>query len=76
MSTGEKRQRWFEVCLVLLAACGSSILNALFILRNGPNSFSKDGRSAFSKKLSHCYCWDTFCHDETSGSGAWVFVGE
>jgi membrane protease YdiL (CAAX protease family) len=32
----ERRQRWFEVCLVLLAACGSSFMNALFILRNGP----------------------------------------
>ncbi len=38
MPAGEKRQRWFEVGLVLLAACGSSFLNALFILRNGPNS--------------------------------------
>jgi membrane protease YdiL (CAAX protease family) len=35
---GEKRRRWFEVCLVLLAACGSSFLNAIFILRNGVNA--------------------------------------
>ena len=38
MAASEKQQRWFEVFLVLLAACGSSFLNALFILRNGLNS--------------------------------------
>jgi len=38
MPASERRKRWFEVWLVLLAACGSSFLNALFILRNGPNA--------------------------------------
>ncbi len=35
---GEGRRRWFEVCLVLLVACGNSFLNSLFALRNGPNA--------------------------------------
>jgi membrane protease YdiL (CAAX protease family) len=35
---GEGKQRWFEVCLVLLVACGSSILNSLSTLKNGPNA--------------------------------------
>jgi len=32
----EKRQRWFEVCLVLLLACGSFVLNAIYLLKTGP----------------------------------------
>jgi membrane protease YdiL (CAAX protease family) len=35
---GEGRRRWFEVCLVLLVACGGSFLNSLFTLKNGPNA--------------------------------------
>jgi membrane protease YdiL (CAAX protease family) len=35
---GEKRQRWFELCLVLLVACGSSILYSVYLLRNGPSA--------------------------------------
>ena len=35
---GERRRRWFEVCLVLSVACGGSILHALFALANGPNA--------------------------------------
>jgi membrane protease YdiL (CAAX protease family) len=46
--TNEKRQRWFEVCLVLLAAFGSSFLNALFILRNGPNAVPLNSSARWS----------------------------
>ena len=35
---GERRRRWFEVCLVLLVACGGSFMNSVFILKNGPNA--------------------------------------
>jgi uncharacterized membrane protein YhaH (DUF805 family)/membrane protease YdiL (CAAX protease family) len=38
ISPGEKRQRWFEVCLVLLAAFGSSILYSLYLLKDGPSA--------------------------------------
>ena len=34
----ERRKRWFEVCLVLLVACGSPILNSLYLLANGPGA--------------------------------------
>jgi membrane protease YdiL (CAAX protease family) len=36
VSAGDRRKRWFEVCLVVLAACGSSIVNSLYLLVNGP----------------------------------------
>src|SRR6202171_224093 len=32
-----RRQRWFEVSLVLLVAFGSALVNALFLLKNGPS---------------------------------------
>lgn len=35
---GPRRQRWFEVCLVLLVAFGPALLNALYVLKNGPNA--------------------------------------
>jgi membrane protease YdiL (CAAX protease family) len=38
VSGGEKRQRLFEVCLVLLVACGASILNSFYLLIHGPAS--------------------------------------
>jgi len=38
LTASEQRQRWVEVWLVLLAACGSSFLHSLYILRNGPNA--------------------------------------
>lgn len=38
MPAGEKRKRWFEVGLVLLVACGSSFLNSLYLLVNGPGA--------------------------------------
>lgn len=34
----EKRQRWFEVCLVLLLACGGFVLNGIYLLKNGPGA--------------------------------------
>jgi membrane protease YdiL (CAAX protease family) len=34
----EKRHRWFELNLVLLIACGGGIVNALFLLHNGPTA--------------------------------------
>ena len=34
--SASKRQRWFEVTLVLLVACSGAILNAVFVLINGP----------------------------------------
>jgi membrane protease YdiL (CAAX protease family) len=33
----ERRLRWFEVFLVLLVACGSPLLNSLYLLKNGPS---------------------------------------
>lgn len=36
ISPEERRQRWFEVCLVLLVACGSYIVHALYLLISGP----------------------------------------
>jgi membrane protease YdiL (CAAX protease family) len=38
VSAGERRQRWFEVCLVLLVACGSYILYSLYLLIHGPST--------------------------------------
>lgn len=38
MPAGAKRQRWFEVCLVLLVACGGPLFSAVSILKNGPAS--------------------------------------
>lgn len=38
LSAGERRQRWFEVCLVLLVACGSYILYSLYLLISGPSA--------------------------------------
>ena len=35
VSPGESRRRWFELCLVLLVAFGSSILNSVKLLKNG-----------------------------------------
>ena len=36
MPAAERRQRWFEVILVLLIACAGGIVNALYLLHNGP----------------------------------------
>jgi membrane protease YdiL (CAAX protease family) len=36
MPASERRKRWFEVCLVLLVACGIPIVNSLYLLVNGP----------------------------------------
>lgn len=38
VSAEERRQRWFEVCLVMLVACGGYILSALYLLINGPSA--------------------------------------
>ena len=38
LSARDKRQRWFEVCLVLLVACGSPLMNALYLLKYGPEA--------------------------------------
>ena len=35
---GERRQRSFEVCLVLLVACGSYLLYSLYLLMQGPSA--------------------------------------
>jgi membrane protease YdiL (CAAX protease family) len=40
VSPGERRKRWFEVCLVVLVACGSPILNSLYLLMNGPGAMT------------------------------------
>lgn len=34
----EKRRRWFEVCMVLLVACGGYIVYAIFLLIKGPSA--------------------------------------
>jgi membrane protease YdiL (CAAX protease family) len=38
ISASERRKRWFEVSLVLLVACGSAVLNSLYLLKYGPNA--------------------------------------
>jgi membrane protease YdiL (CAAX protease family) len=38
VSAGERRQRWFEVCLVLLVACGSYIIYSLYLLMHVPTT--------------------------------------
>lgn len=38
ISAEERRQRWFEVGLVMLVACGGYILFALYLLINGPGA--------------------------------------
>ncbi len=38
VSASERRKRWFEVCLVVLVACGGPILNSLYLLANGPGA--------------------------------------
>ena len=35
---GAKRQRWFELLLVLLVSFGGSFLNSVYLLRNGPSA--------------------------------------
>jgi len=35
---GERRKRWFELCLVLLVACGAPLANSLYLLVNGPEA--------------------------------------
>src|SRR5580704_17483101 len=37
-SASERRKRWFEVCLVVLVACGSFIINSFNLLANGPGA--------------------------------------
>ena len=41
LSAKERRQRWFEVCVVMLVACGGYILFALYLLINGPSAVSQ-----------------------------------
>lgn len=37
ISAGERRQRWFELCLVLLVAFGGKVFSVLYFLKYGPN---------------------------------------
>jgi hypothetical protein len=41
LSAKERRQRWFEVCLVMLVACGGYVFIALYLLINGPRAASQ-----------------------------------
>jgi len=41
LSAAERRQRWFEVCLVLLVALGAFILSSLYVLVHGPSAFTQ-----------------------------------
>jgi membrane protease YdiL (CAAX protease family) len=41
LSAKERRQRWFEVCLVTLVAYGSAVFFALYVLINGPSAVSQ-----------------------------------
>lgn len=38
MPAAERRQRWFELILVLLIACAGGIINAVYLLHNGPTA--------------------------------------
>ena len=38
VSAAERRQRWFEVCLVLLVACGGYVIYSLYLLIRGPSA--------------------------------------
>ena len=40
-SEEEKRQRWFEVCLVVLVGCGGPFLNSLYLLKYGPSAMPR-----------------------------------
>src|SRR5579872_5952327 len=42
----EKRQRWFELGLVLLVAFGGSLFNAVYLLSNGPPAATSITRTA------------------------------
>jgi membrane protease YdiL (CAAX protease family) len=37
VNAGEKRQRWLELCLVLLVAFAGSILRSVYLLKGGPS---------------------------------------
>jgi membrane protease YdiL (CAAX protease family) len=49
----QARQRWFEVGLVLLIACGGSLVNALYLLKNGPSPVLGASTLRWSYSLVH-----------------------
>src|SRR5437899_9813380 len=74
ISRREKRQRWFELFLVLLMAIGSSLLQSLYLLHFGPSAAQlrsspvPDGCSASFMKLPASFCSGMSCLVATSAS--------
>jgi Type II CAAX prenyl endopeptidase Rce1-like len=53
LATGEKRVRWFELCLVLLVAFSGSIFNALYIWWYGPGVAGRPTNAHFASGMIH-----------------------
>src|SRR5690348_4317071 len=53
ISGADKRQRWLEVFLVLVVACGGSVLNAVYLLETGPAGVSQFDHLRWTTGLFH-----------------------
>jgi membrane protease YdiL (CAAX protease family) len=53
VSDSAKRRRWFEVCLVLLVACGGSIVYAIFLLAKGPSAAPQSSNVRYIAGIAH-----------------------
>ena len=56
LSATEKRQRWFELGLVLLVSCATPTANAIYLLIHGPNSvhqLSVPGNARWAMAMVH-----------------------
>jgi membrane protease YdiL (CAAX protease family) len=53
LPAASKRLRWFEVSLVLLISCGTSLLNSLYLLRNGPGAMAHGSSVRWSIGIVH-----------------------
>jgi membrane protease YdiL (CAAX protease family) len=51
LSDKERRQRWFEVCLVILVAFGGHVLSALYYQIQGPNALPQASSSKFAGSI-------------------------
>jgi membrane protease YdiL (CAAX protease family) len=53
LRSGDRRQRWFEVCLVLLVACGSYLLYSLYLLIQGPSAAPQNSSLRWAGGIVH-----------------------
>jgi membrane protease YdiL (CAAX protease family) len=53
LSAVERRQRWFELCLVMLVACGGYILYAFYLLINGPGAAPQSSSLRSAASILH-----------------------